>query len=319
MTKRIVFLDRETLATTVEVRRPAFEHEWVDYEKTRPEEVLSRAADADIVVVNKVPLRRETLERMERLKLIAVAATGTDIIDLACCRERGITVSNIRGYAVRTVPEHTFALILALRRNLLGYRDAVRQGRWHEAEQFCFHDHPIGDLHGARLGIVGEGSIGQAVATIGRAFGMIPMFASHKGRSGQGMLYTPWGDVLATSDVITLHCPLTPETRGMIGAAEFRTMARRPLLINTARGGLIDDEALIHALDERLIAGAAIDVLAEEPPPPSHPLLRRLDQRPKLIVTPHVAWASRQAQQTLAHQLIDNIEAFAAGRPENVV
>lgn len=319
MTMRIVFLDRETLAPTVDVRRPAFEHVWVDYETTRPEEVLERASDADVVVINKVPLRRETLERLERLKLIAVAATGTDIIDLACCRERGITVSNIRGYAVRTVPEHTFALILALRRNLLGYRDAVRQGRWHEAEQFCFHDHPIGDLHGARLGIIGEGSIGQAVAAIGGAFGMIAMFASHKGRSGQGMLYTPWDEVLATSDVITLHCPLTPETRGMIGAEEFRTMARRPLLINTARGGLIDEGALIRALDERQISGAAIDVFSEEPPPPSHPLLRLLDQRPNLIVTPHVAWASRQAQQTLAHQLIDNIEAFAAGHPENVV
>lgn len=315
---RIVFLDRETLAPSVTVRRPSFVHDWVEHPSTAREEVVERAARAEIVVVNKVPLRRATLEQLPHLKLIAVAATGTDMIDLAVCHQRGIVVSNIRGYAVHTVPEHTFALILALRRNLVGYRDAVRRGRWQEAGQFCFFDYPIGDLHGARLGIVGEGAIGQAVAAIGRAFGMTPLFAAHRGRTGMGPLYTPWDEVLATSDVITLHCPLTPETEGLIGAPEFAAMARRPLLINTARGGLVDAAALVAALDAGQVAGAAVDVLAEEPPPADHPLLA-VAGRPNVLVTPHVAWASAAAMQTLADQLIDNIEAFHAGHPRNVV
>ena len=271
---RIVFLDRETLAPTVTVRRPPFVHDWIEYGRTAPEEVAERAARAEIVIVNKVPMRRDTIAALPHLKLIAVAATGTDIIDLDACREHGVVVSNIRGYAVHAVPEHTFALMLALRRNLFGYREAVRRGRWQEAGQFCFFDYPIADLYGARLGIVGEGAIGQAVADIGRAFGMTPLFAAHRGRPGMGPLYTPWEEVLATSDVITLHCPLTPETRGLLGVPEFAAMARRPLLINTARGGLIDEAALIAALDSGQIAGAAIDVLPQEPPPADHGQMR---------------------------------------------
>ena len=315
---RIVFLDRQTLAPSVTLRRPSFVHDWVEYDHTAPEQVADRAAGAEIVIVNKVPLRAAALAALPHLKLIAVAATGTDIVDLEACRERGVVVCNIRGYAVHTVPEHVFAMILALRRNLFGYRDAVRRGRWQESGRFCLFDYPIGDLHGARLGIVGEGAIGQAVAAIGRAFGMQPLFAAHRGRTGMGRLYTPWDQVLATSDVITLHCPLTPATRGLIGAPEFQAMARRPLLVNTARGGLIDAPALISALDEGRIAGVAIDVLPEEPPPADHPLLALAD-RPNVLITPHVAWASAEAMQTLADQLIDNVEAFVAGEPVNAV
>jgi glycerate dehydrogenase len=318
MTQTIVVLDRETLAPEIQVRRPDFAHEWVEHDRTAADQVADRIADADIVVTNKVALGRETLEASPRLKMIAVAATGTDIIDLACCRERGIVVSNIRGYAIHTVPEHTFALILALRRSLIGYRDAVRRGRWQEAGQFCFFDYPIDDLHGSRLGIIGEGAIGQAVAAIARGFGMTPLFAAHKGSTGLGPLYTPWDEVLETSDVITLHCPLTPATRNMIALPEFKAMRRRPLLINTARGGLIDEADLVLALRDGLIAGAAIDVLPKEPPGGDNPLLQLLDL-PNFILTPHVAWASSEAIQTLADQLIDNIEAFAAGTPRNVV
>lgn len=312
MTLDIVFLERETLPPEIVIRPPTFGHRWTDYGRTTAGEVVERARGADILVVNKVPVRREAIEQLPRLKMIAVAATGTDNIDLAFCRERGIPVANIVGYAVSTVPEHTFSLILALRRSLIAYTEDVRQGRWQQAGQFCFFGHPINELRGSRLGIVGEGSIGQGVATIGRAFGMTVMFAAHKGKTGLGPLYTPWDEVLETSDVITLHSPLTPDTREMIAMAEFRAMKRRPLLINTARGGLVNETDLVTALREGLIAGAGFDVLAKEPPADDSPLLQLLDL-PNFILTPHIAWASLEAMQTLANQMIDNIEAIVAG------
>jgi len=318
MTLNLVFLDRDTLSPETVLRRPAFDHHWSEYDRTAPDQVAERIAEADIVITNKAPLRRETLDKAPKLKMIGVAATGTDIIDLDVCHERGVVVSNIRGYAVHTVPEHTFALILALRRSLMGYRDAVARGRWQEAGQFCFFDHPIRDLHGSRLGIIGSGAIGQAVAAIARAFGMSPVFAARKDGTDAGPQHTQWDEVMETSDVITLHCPLTPATRDMIGMTEFRTMKRRPLLINTARGGLINETDLITALTEGLIAGAAIDVLPTEPPAADHSFLE-LAGRPDFILTPHVAWASREAIQTVADQLMDNIEAFVAGSPRNVV
>ena len=318
MTHRIVFLDRATIAPQIRVRPPSFAHELIEHAETRAGQVLERLAGATIAITNKAPISAATLAQLPALKLIAVAATGTDCVDKAACAGRGVVVSNIRGYAINTVPEHTFALILALRRSVVAYRESVLAGRWQQAGQFCFFDHPIRDLHGARLGIVGEGVLGQRVAELGKAFGMQPMFAAHKGRSGLGPLYTPWQEVLETSDVITLHSPLTPETRGMIGIAEFQAMKRKPLIVNTARGGLVDEAALVRALDEGLIAGAGFDVVDGEPPKPDNPLWRAAS-RPNVILTPHVAWASDEAQQTLADQLVDNIENFVAGRPTNVV
>lgn len=316
---RIVFLDRDTIARQITVRRPTFAHSWAEYPRTAPDELAGRLADgASIVITNKVPLRAASLERAPGLKLIAVAATGTDVVDIGYCRDHGIAVCNIRGYAVNTVPEHTFALIFALRRSLLAYADAVRRGRWQQSGQFCFFDYPIRDLAGSRLGIIGEGVLGQRVAEIGRALGMRIMFAAHKGRSDLGPLYTPWDEVMETSDVITLHAPLTPQTRNMIGMAEFRAMRRRPLLINTARGGLVNEADLAAALREGLISGAGFDVLTSEPPAGDNPLLGLLDA-PNFILTPHVAWASDEAMQALADQLIDNIENFVAGQPTNLV
>jgi len=194
-----------------------------------------------------------------------VAATGTDNIDLVACQQRGIVVSNVRNYAKHTVPEHTFALIFALRRSICAYRDAVKAGRWQEAAQFCFFDHPIRDLAGSTLGIIGDGVLGQSVASIGRALGMRVLFSAHKGRTGQGSLYTPFEEVLRQSDIITLHCPLNANTRHMIGATEFAHMARKPLLINTGRGGLVDEAAVGPALQAGHIAGAAFDVTSVEP------------------------------------------------------
>jgi glycerate dehydrogenase len=247
-----------------------------------------------------------------------VAATGTDCVDKAACAARGVKVSNIRGYAINTVPEHAFALILALRRNVVAYRESVLAGRWQQSGQFCFFDHPIRDLRGSRLGIIGEGVLGQRVADLGKAFGMQPMFAAHKGKSGLGPLYTPWQEVIETSDVISLHSPLTAETRHMIAMPEFEAMKRKPLIVNTARGGLVDEAALVRALDAGLIAGAGFDVVDGEPPKPDNPLMLAA-RRHNVILTPHVAWASDEAQQTLADQLVDNIENFVAGKPTNLV
>lgn len=315
---KIVFLDRDTVSPSTTLRPPAFAHEWVQYPRTSATEAAERIADADIVIVNKVKLSAETLAQAPRLKLIAVAATGTDNIDLQACQQRGIVVSNVRNYAVHTVPEHTFALIFALRRSICAYRDAVKAGRWQEAAQFCFFDHPIRDLAGSTLGVIGDGVLGQAVASIGRALGMRVIFSAHKGRTGQGSLYTPFEEVLRQADVLTLHCPLNANTRHMIGAAEFAQMTRQPLLINTGRGGLVDEAAVGPALQAEHISGAAFDVTSVEPPPADHPFMALLD-RPDFILTPHVAWASAEAIQALADQLIDNVEAFVRGAPVNQV
>ncbi len=315
---KIVFLDRNTIGPSVELSRPAFPHEWKEYETSKHEQVVERLKGAKIAVTNKTPIREKDLDQLPDLKMIAIAATGYDVIDVAACEKRGIIVSNIRGYAVNTVPEHTFALILALRRSIAGYRQDVIDGEWQKSGQFCFFTQPIKDLSGSTLGIIGEGAIGQSVAKIGQAFGMKTLFAAHKGVTGLGPLYTPFDEVLETSDVITLHSPLMPATRNMLAMPEFRKMKKKPLIINTARGGLVVEEDLVKALDEGLIAGAGFDVLTVEPPPAGHPFLSVLN-RPNFIVTPHVAWASQEAMQTLWSQVVWNIDNFHAGRPSHIV
>lgn len=316
--RTVVFLDRETIAPDIALRRPSFPHRWVEYPRTSPDEAVARLAEAEIAILNKVPLREAELARLPHLRLIAVAATGTDCVDTAACAERGIAVSNIRGYAVHTVPEHTFALILALRRSLVGYRRDVADGAWQRAGQFSFFSHPVRELHGSRLGIFGEGALGQSVAALGRAFGMEVVFASHKGKGDMGPEFTPFEEVVETSDVLTMHCPLLPETRNLIGAAEFARMKPQAILVNTARGGLVDEDALVAALRSGRIAGAGFDVTTEEPPPPDHPFMALLDL-PNFILTPHTAWAGHDAMQALADQLIDNVEGFVAGTPRNLV
>jgi glycerate dehydrogenase len=312
---RVVFLDRASVKA--QVRRPACATEYVEYEKTAPEQIVPRLQGATVAIINKLPLRSESLERLPQLKMIAVAATGYDVVDVAYCRAHGIAVANIRNYAVHTVPEHAFALILALRRNLLAYRADVERGVWNKSEQFCFFTYPIGDLYGSTLGIIGEGAIGQGTAAVGRAFGMRVLFADHPPPKAEGVTFTPHEEVLAQADVLSLHCPLTPETRNLIDLAALRKMKRSALLINTARGGLVDEAALIQALDEGLIAGAGFDVLTVEPPRNGHPLLDV--RRHNFILTPHIAWASDGAMQFLADQLIDNIELWCAGTPQHLV
>lgn len=315
---KIVFLDRDTIGPTVEITRPAFPHEWTEYGKTPPEQVAERISGADIVITNKAPIRAEQLAAAPNVKMISVAATGYDVIDIPACRANGVTVSNVRGYAENTVPEHAFALILALRRSIIGYRQDVMNGEWEKSGQFCFFTHPIKDLAGSRLGIMGEGVIGQKMAQIARGFGMEPVFAAHKGAEGLGPLYTPWDEVLETSDVITIHAPLMPATANMISTPEFEAMKKHPLVINTSRGGLVDEAALVDALDRGLIAGAGFDVLTKEPPLPDNPLMTILD-RPNFILTPHVAWASEEAMQEVWRQTVEAVDMFEQGAPTRVL
>lgn len=315
MTHHIIFLDRKSLI--VNMRTPNFVHRWQDFEQTKPEQVLANLEDATIAITNKVKLSGETLAQTPQLKMIAAAATGTDNIDLAYCREHGIVVSNIRNYAVHTLPEHVFMLMLALRRNLLGWRQDVQNGLWQQADQFCLFTQPINDLYGSTLGIIGYGGLGKAVQKLAEAFGMRVLVAEHKDASAVREGYTNYDAVIAQSDVITLHSPLNAATHHMISTREFEMMKPSAILINTARGNLVDEAALEMALVSGCIAGAGFDVLGVEPPREGN---RLLDLKlPNFILTPHVAWGSRQAMQILADQLVDNIEAFVAGKPRNVV
>jgi glycerate dehydrogenase len=315
MTERIVFLERNTIQANF--RRPKFDHEWVEYPETLADQVIERARAATIIISNKLSLGEPQLSQVPDLKLIAIAATGSDCVDLDYCRSRSIAVCNVRGYAVNSVPEHVLMMILALRRNLIAYRQDVQRGLWNQSKQFCLLTHELHDIRNTTLGIVGYGSIGRSMARLGESVGMHVLISERKNALSIREDRTAFEEVLRESDVISLHCPLTDETRDLFGRAEFRMMKRNALLINTARGALIDDAALIDALKNGLIVGAGIDVLREEPPVHGSPLLD-LDL-PNLIITPHVAWASNEAVQALADQVIDNIEAFVAGKPQNLL
>ena len=310
----IVFLDRGTV--TVPFRKPGIAHEWLDYERTAPEETVERLRGATIVVTNKVKFREAELAALPDLKLIAITATGYDNVDLTACKKHGVLVANVPGYARQSVPEHVMMLILALRRNLPAYQKAIRDGRWQISPQPTVNDIPVEDLHGTTLGLIGYGNLAKGVEKLARAFGMEVLISERKGgtaRSGRFL----FEDVLKRADVVSLHVPLNDQTRNLIGAAELALMKRTALLINTARGGVVDEVALAAALREGRLGGAGVDVLSSEPPREGNPLLDL--HLPNLIVTPHIAWTSRQAQETLAEEVIKNIEAFAAGKPRNVV
>ncbi|UVW26867.1 D-2-hydroxyacid dehydrogenase [Massilia sp. H6] len=312
---RIVFLDRDSLQASV--RAPGFAHDWQDHDGTLDDQVVERLAGATIAITNKVPLRAAALQQLPGLQMVAIAATGTDNVDLDACRAQGIVVSNIRDYSLVSVPEHCFTLLLALRRNLRAYVDDVEAGRWERSSRFCLLDHPIGDLAGSRLGIVGYGALGHRVAQLGRAFGMQIVATSRSPIQQDGVVQLPLDELLASADVVSLHLPLTPQTRHLIGQRELALMKRTALLINTARGGLVDEAALAEALRANQIGGAGFDVLSQEPPTSGNALLAL--RLPNFILTPHVAWASAGAMQTLADMLVDNIEAWVAGKPRNVV
>ncbi len=287
------------------------------YTASQPNEVQARLANAQVVIVNKVLLTADLLDQAPHLQLINVAATGTNNVDLQAARQRGITVCNCQGYGTASVVQHVFGLILALTTHLLDYQQAVKNGLWQKASQFCLLDFPIRELNGKTLGIVGYGELGRNVAQVAQAFGMRVLIAQRPGSTEIPDGRLPLVELLPQVDILTLHCPLTPQTRHLIGAAELALMRPTALLINAARGGIVDEMALAAALRAGQLAGAGVDVLSEEPPQSGNPLLA--DDIPNLIVTPHCAWGSREARQRVVHQLAENIVAFYKGQPRRVV
>ena len=319
MSEIIVFLDASTIGPGVTVGRPEFAHDWQEYDRTSADDVVARLSDATIAISNKVAITPDMLKQLPQLKLIAVAATGYNIVDLEACKSGGVAVCNIRGYAVNTVPEHTFSLILALRRNLIEYREQVLDGEWVRSEQFCFFNSPIRDLAGSNLGIIGAGALGQSVGRIGLAFGMNVMYLNQHIRTApdHGQLVS-LEQMRDEADILTLHCPLTADTRNIIDADFLAGMKDSALVINTGRGGLVDEVALAEALKQGRIAGAGIDVTKVEPAPMDSPMMQ-VASLPNVLLTPHVAWASVGGMQTLVDQLIENIEGFVAGKPRNLL
>ncbi|EAR22133.1 glycerate dehydrogenase [Nitrococcus mobilis Nb-231] len=287
------------------------------FKATAATQTVARIGTAECAIVNKAVLDRSVLERCPRLRLICVLATGTNNVDLQAAAARGITVVNCRGYGTASLVQHVFMLVLALSRNLLSYVRDVRDGRWARADQFCLLTHPIGELEDRVLGIIGYGEIGRRVAQTAELLGMSVRVAQRPGveRPEPGRVRLP--ELLAEVDVLSLHCPLTPATRGLIGAPELARMKDTALLINTARGGIVDEAALADALRTGQIAGAGVDVLTEEPPWQGNPLLE--PDISNLIVTPHCAWGSRQARQRLIDQTAENVRSWLAGKPLRVV
>ncbi|MDE4030222.1 2-hydroxyacid dehydrogenase [Glaesserella parasuis] len=307
----IVFLDRTGIPATHNIPRPSFPHNWIEYDRTSAEETYERAKDADIVITSKVLFGRELLAKLPKLKLIAITATGTNNIDLVAAKELGIAVKNVTGYSSVTVPEHVLGMIFSLKHSLMSYhRDQVTSDRWATCGQFCYVDYPITDVRGSTLGVFGKGCLGTEVGRLAELVGMNVLYAEHKGATTIRDGYTPFEEVLKQADIVTLHCPLTETTQNLINAETLALMKPTAYLINTGRGPLVDEAALLDALENGTIAGAALHVLVKEPPAIDNPLIQAAKRLPNLLITPHVAWASDSAVTTLVNKVAYNIEEF---------
>ncbi|MFQ1015409.1 2-hydroxyacid dehydrogenase [Avibacterium paragallinarum] len=309
---KIVFLDSTAIPKHISIPRPNFEHQWVEYEYTSPEQTVERTKDADIVITSKVVFNREIMQQLPKLKLIALTATGTNNVDLIAAKELGIEVKNVTGYSSVTVPEHVLGLIFALKHSLMNWYKDQLSAKWAESKQFCYFDYPITDIRGSTLGVVGKGNLGAEIGRLAEALGMNVLYAERKGASTIRDGYLPFEQVLQEADIITLHCPLTPETTNLINAQTLKLMKPTAYLINTGRGPLIDEQALLEALESGTIAAAALDVLVKEPPEKDNPLIQAATRLPNLIITPHVAWASDGAVEILVKKVTQNIEDFVA-------
>lgn len=315
---KAVMLDWATMGPDLDISEmqallPALEI----YDETPDDLVAGRIAGAAIVLGNKVMISESLFAGAPEMRFIGLTATGTDNIDLEAARRHGVAVANIRAYCTESVAEHVFGCVLSLAHNLPGYVADVRAGAWQAASNFCMLTRPISELSAMTLGIVGFGELGKGVARIGKAFGMKVIVAARPGSDTVPDDRVPFAELLSRADVISLHCPLTATTRGLFGRDEFRAMKNTAILINTARGALVESAALVDALREREIAAAAVDVLPQEPPVDGDPLLAY--EGDNLMVTPHVAWGTRVARQAAIDQLTANIAAFLEGRERNRV
>ena len=312
---QIVVLDRDTL-----VNRPFefdFPHTLSSYGTTEAHETLARIRGADIVITNKVVISAEAFAENPQLKLVAVTATGVNNVDVEAAKQNGTAVCNIRAYGNESVAEHAFMMMITLMRNLPAYQRDVAAGLWENSPFFCHLGAPMRDLNGKTLAIFGRGNIGKTLATYAQAFKMNVVFAEHKNAQSVRDGYVSFDEAICSADVVSLNCPLTPQTANMIGEAELQQMKPGAILINCGRGGLVDEAALVAALKYGQIGGAGFDVLTQEPPRDGNPLLKA--RLPNLIVTPHIAWASQEAANRLFDILLDNINRFVAGNPQNLV
>lgn len=287
------------------------------FDRTAPDQILARAANAEIILTNKVVLSRETLAALPKLRYLGVLATGANVVDAAAARERSIPVTNIPGYSTRSVAQHTFALLLELTHHVGHHAQTVRDGRWTRSPDFCYADFPLLELDGLTLGLIGFGQIGREVAKIAQAFGLRVLVHSRTkpAQLPAGTEFVPLDELLSRADIISLHCPLTPETQHLINAPRLARMKPSAFFINTSRGPLVDEAALANALNSGRLAGAALDVLATEPPPATNPLLAAKN----CLITPHLGWATRAARERLMKIAVANLRAFLAGTQQNMV
>jgi glycerate dehydrogenase len=287
------------------------------HDRTPPEEVAARARNAEVVLTNKTVLVRDTILALPKLKYIGVLATGYNVVDIAAAKERDIPVTNVPDYGTPSVAQHTFALLLELAHHVGHHAQTVREGRWTRSADFCYWDHPLIELHGLTFGIIGFGKIGRAVTKLADAFGMCILIHS---RSRPVDLPAPYefanlDELLSRSDVVSLHCPLTPDNKQFVNADRLASMKQTAFLLNTSRGPLLDEQAVANALNSGKLAGAGLDVLSVEPPKADNPLLSARN----CLVTPHIAWATRAARARLMNIAVENVREFVAGRARNVV
>lgn len=287
----------------------------VVYPYSEPSEVLPRARAAEVVITNKAVLDRQVLAELPQLRLISVSATGTNVVDLAAASERGIVVCNVPGYSTASVAQHTLALLLELTQAVGTHSASAKSGGWSAQQDFSYWEQELVELEGRILGIVGFGAIGKRVAAIAQALGMQVLVHTRTPDPHASVEFTDLDTLFERADVVTLHCPLTEDTRHLVNAARLARMKPEAYLINTSRGPLVDEAALAHALEQKIIRGAAVDVLSSEPPPPDNPLL----QAPGCLVTPHIAWATRASRKRLLETTTENVRAFLLGSPINVV
>lgn len=310
-----VFLDTDTLRPEeldFSALRATLES-WDFHARTLPDETAARIGNAEVIVTNKVLITADHIRANPQLRLICVSATGTNNVDLRAAAETGVLVRNVANYASASVAQHALALMLALATQWHRYHADVLAGEWAKSPMFCLMTHPVIELAGKTLGIVGAGDLGRQVARLGEAFGMDVIVAQLPGRELRGQPSwprVPWQDFLPACDFVSVHCPLTDDTRDLIGAAELARMKPGAFVVNTARGGIVNETALLAALQAGVIAGAALDVLAQEPPPADHPLIAA--RLPNLIITPHNAWVSRECRQRLLDGVTRNIRAWLA-------
>lgn len=308
---KAVFLDRATFSSDLELKPPNGLSDYQVYEQTPndAQTIIERCQHADIIITNKVKLTAEVITQLPKLKLIQLTATGMDNVDKAACDRQGIALQNVAGYAVKSVPEHTLMLILSTMRASRHYHNQVVQGEWQTDGRFCLLGTPLIDLEGKTLGIIGYGTIGKRVAEIAKVFGMRVLIAEHQGRVPRNSDYTAFDDVLGKSDIITLHCPLTAATHHLINDETIAKMAKQPLIVNVARGSVVDSGAVVDAVNAGKILGYASDVFEDEPIRDDDPLLTLRDH-PRVMLTPHNAWGSVNAQLTLWSILCEQVQRF---------